>query len=197
MRQLFKRETGSITLEASIVMPMFVLFVVFLLYMIQFAIVDITINKALSDATKEIATQIYPVKVTAEGITNYAQSKYDDIPEEYRESINDSKEFVEEQNAYIEEVLGVDLIGEVTDGVTNTINTAILTTLVRKSLEDQQIPFINPDDLTVISGRMPLVNSEEEYVEIIASYEMNIPIPFLEKKYEMRKRVVERAWIGS
>src|SRR5699024_11316408 len=57
-----KTERGSVTLEAAVVMPFFILFIVFLIFMIRFALIDIAINQAAGETAKNVATQVYPAK---------------------------------------------------------------------------------------------------------------------------------------
>lgn len=55
------KEEGSITLEAALVMPIFVFFVVFLMFMIKFSLTDIVLNRAATETVKQMATQASPI----------------------------------------------------------------------------------------------------------------------------------------
>lgn len=70
----FLREDGSITVEAAIAYPVFLLFIVFFIGLIRLASVQMTLDLAVGEATKEIATHYYIVDLSKEAIQNKADN---------------------------------------------------------------------------------------------------------------------------
>lgn len=52
---------GSITVEAALVLPLFLAFILFLIMMVRITVVDVALNKAASELTKQVSTHMYPV----------------------------------------------------------------------------------------------------------------------------------------
>src|SRR5690625_1189648 len=88
---LIKNERGSVTLEAAVVMPFFILFVVFLIFMIRFALIDIAINQAAGETAKNVATQVYPAKRLVDTVMDNLQPSG-----KYTEIIQDAKGIAED-----------------------------------------------------------------------------------------------------
>src|SRR5690554_6513253 len=55
-----KSEDGSLTLEAAMVMPFFLLFVVFLATIIRVSVADMALRTAVNDTAEIIAAHVYP-----------------------------------------------------------------------------------------------------------------------------------------
>lgn len=56
------KEQGSVTVEAAIIFPVFLLFLLFFIQLFYAIHVQLTINHAVNDTAKLIATHVYPVK---------------------------------------------------------------------------------------------------------------------------------------
>lgn len=56
-----KRELGSIVLEASLVLPVFLFFVIFLIYIVQMTLISTALQSTVSDTVKLVSSHIYPV----------------------------------------------------------------------------------------------------------------------------------------
>lgn len=56
-----KNENGSITLEAAMMLPLFLAFVLVLIAIIRLTVVQMILQNATSEMTKQVATHIYPV----------------------------------------------------------------------------------------------------------------------------------------
>ncbi|OEF99071.1 hypothetical protein BHF71_02495 [Vulcanibacillus modesticaldus] len=67
---LSKKEEGSMVVEASLIMPVFLSFLIFLITMIQITTVEIALNNGLSEAVKQISTHMYPLALVEEKYSN-------------------------------------------------------------------------------------------------------------------------------
>ncbi len=59
-------EQGSMVVEASLVMPMFIFFVLFLIYIVQMTLVSTALQSTVSDTVKMVSTHMYPVALAIE-----------------------------------------------------------------------------------------------------------------------------------
>ncbi|HEX3032559.1 MAG TPA: TadE family protein [Bacillota bacterium] len=55
-------ESGSLTLEACVVLPVFLLFMLFIINLVNVAMIYLAMDHALSETVKQIATQAYRQK---------------------------------------------------------------------------------------------------------------------------------------
>ncbi len=54
-----QREQGSIVLEASLVLPLFLFFIIFLIYMVQMTLVSTALQTTASETVKQVSAKIY------------------------------------------------------------------------------------------------------------------------------------------
>ncbi|MBU9724257.1 MULTISPECIES: TadE/TadG family type IV pilus assembly protein [Bacillaceae] len=223
MKLLRKREDGSITLEAAIVMPIFILFLIFLIFMIRFAITDIALNRAVSETAKQVSTQFYPVNKVVGTLTgqvedvvtsnpNYIQMKdltstlQEEVegqliatfgPEGYELLIKGPAESAgAEAEAVLEGIID-DLIAE----IESHLAPRILEPLVHFYLEDNQ--FVNKDNVEVLANTgeetyaiFPNPFREgEQYLLVTVAYDIEFPL--INNTYRIKKQAYERVWLGS
>ena len=196
-----KNERGSVTLEAAVVMPFFILFIVFLIFMIRFALIDIAINQAASETAKNVATQVYPAK----RLVDVAMDQLEPSGK-YAEIIKDAKGIAEDIISGFEQ-LGLteefyDMVGSVGDAAEDAGNDAISSVasgvvqpLVLKELEPAiAIGFVEEDKVNVKRVSM---GEGFKYIELVVEYEIELPIPFIERTFKLQKKAYERLWMGS
>ena len=70
-----RRDDGSITVEAAIVFPVFLLFIFFLVSLIRMSFFQMTLDHVVGDTTKEIATHYYVVDLAKSGIEDALDKK--------------------------------------------------------------------------------------------------------------------------
>src|SRR5690625_4815872 len=188
---LFIKERGSITLEAAVVMPMFILFIVFLIFMIRVALIDIAINQATSETAKNVATQVYPAK----RLVDVAMDKLESSGE-YAEIISDAKGRADDINSGFVQ-LGLteefyDIVGSIGDAAEDAGNDAISSVasgvvhpLILNELESAiAIGFVDADK---VNTKRVAMGEGFKYVELVVEYEVELPIPFLERRSEERR----------
>lgn len=191
-RKFRRKENGSVTLEAAVFMPVFILFLVFLIYMIRFSLIDIALNRATTETAKQIATQIYPAKLAADKLNGIAKSGY----EEMLDGIKSNQDILSDGLVDSLGEQGANLLKSGAGKIVDKAQVDALTKVVRNNLEKEaKMNIIKLDNVEVESAILPVTSGSAKYVEIIATYELDLPIPFIEKP--LRKKAVERAWIGS
>jgi Flp pilus assembly protein TadG len=107
--KLVKNEQGGIVLEAALLLPLFMAFIVFLIMFIQISLAEMALHSAVSETAKSIATQLYPMKLLVqEAKSKYDQSKASSVidsavtkVQSARSKVIDAEQFIDDYSAYI------------------------------------------------------------------------------------------------
>lgn len=197
MNKLIRKEDGSITLEAALVLPFFMLFIVFLATVIRISVADMALYKAASETTEVIVAFGYPVDLATTAAEDFAKEKLQSIiPEEAAEhvSADDLIQWTDEALQFF----GVDLATEVESLFENLTGDMVLPVLKTKFEEAVGDSFFDSSKLEVPNVELPsLVAGTGEYLQIEVTYEIPISLPFLNETITLSKTASERVWTGS
>jgi hypothetical protein len=212
--------SGSIVVEASLILPIFLSFILVLNSFIQITIAQIALQTAVSETTKQIATHMYPVKllymeaeskITGNHTGLIIQQVLEKIVET-RSKLTDSEELVEQYASYIPEPIvtilklekkhrellesnGQDMSQQLLDQTFNPLVNQAFTKLVLQFADHN---VIQPNHLNVVDIQLPnLASPSEAFIAIEAQYDIQLMIPFFHRTLALRKRAMERLWIGS
>jgi hypothetical protein len=181
---------------------------------------QIALQTAVSETTKQIATHMYPVKLLyMEAESKIAGSHTGDIIQrvleqiiETRSKVTDSEDLVEQYASYIPEPIvlflewekkhrelleanGQDMSQQLLDHTFNPLVNQAFTKLVLTFTDNQ---VIQPNHLKVVEVQLPNITlPSEALIAIEAQYDIQLAIPFFNRTLALRKRAVERLWIGS
>lgn len=178
---------GSITLEAAMILPFFLLFVVFLATLIRISIAEIGLEESVSSTTQTIATHAYP----ATYVTETPASIIDDrIKGATMDLI--SLENVEKWSGKSLSDFGV---GETGLNVIEQLSQGAIESSVQENFREN-VPgsFFNPDD---IKATVELPADIKGMVSITAEYKLDIVLPFVDRTIILKKRATERLWTGG
>ncbi|MBD0379386.1 TadE/TadG family type IV pilus assembly protein [Paenibacillus sedimenti] len=217
----FRREQhGGIVLEASLLLPFFLAFVVGLILFIQVAVMEMALQAGVSEATKSVAGQLYPVRL----LVQEAKSRYDqsqaaaminsaiDHVKTARDKVIGAEDLADEYAAYIPDSL-LELVkwekekrvqGE---GKTQEEMDQIYVQQVKPRINTAFTPIafafcdsslIQKDQFKVTSVTLPSMEpGGSAYFGIEAQIEYKLPLPFLSKTIILKKKAIERAWVGA
>lgn len=207
-RRSSQSEQGSMVVEASIVLPMFMFFVIFLIYIVQMTLISTALQSTVADAVKTVTSHIYPVSLAinqsqgAEGsgdTNDENQTSHWEIPKlslqdwasDYSSSLpSPLNEWIMEAAAKGDEPLG-QLRNEVAEAVLDPVIKPILKPFMpERLLEYDRIHVSNVSIPNLKSGESP-------YFGIELSYELPIRVPFMNKKIVLQAKAQERLWIGD
>jgi hypothetical protein len=201
-------EEGSMVLEASLIMPLFVAVVIAIASFLSVAIADMALYAGLSETTKQVAAHMYPVQE----ITEHAlESERGRKIVEWVERIRGAKQRVDslaveaDQHAYMIPKSFVDLIhayqqySEQADQMAEEQKLRMLAWIL------EPIVAANTDSNVWQKGRARivhvdfpnLVTREHPYFGIEAEYTIKLPIPFVHRTVTVRHKAYERIWIGK
>jgi len=204
-----KKENGSIIVEASLTLPIFLLFVILLTSMVKLGIYEGAVDHATAEATKQIASHVYPVAVVNDMAKNAfenthvgKQFKY------YAETAGDMKAKVDSNVGLLSGIFDSS-IGKYYnmpfDKLKSLVNSGIPLTGGAASLFDpvvlhyMDVNLANEEDLKVTKVELPnlLTSGGSPYFGMEVTYKVDLPLPFFKKQIEIKKQAYERVWIGK
>jgi hypothetical protein len=221
--KLVRNEEGGIVLEASLVLPLFLSFVLMLIAFIQISLAEMALQSAVSETTKVLAVNMYPVDLLyAQAKSKWNQSAASGWIDQAlghiqstKQKAVDTEQFVTEYERWIPEPAVKLLEWEKTHREKLEALGQAGTEEAKKSIEEAYKPLVNrafapivgiyanetrikKDRLKVTNVTLPDFNNKEKaYVGIEAEYELPLTVPFFRKTVLIRKKAFERAWVGG
>jgi hypothetical protein len=201
---LRRKEDGSIVVEASLIMPIFLSFVILLTTMIRISIVEIELNHAVSEATKQISVHMYPIGLLYDGFSNtkYGEKTHEVAGkvEKIRNEIITAENKVNDYSAFFpQEVKNLLSIRKKFEtGVIGGYDSLLARTfqpIVDSYVQDQ---IIQLENLQVTKITLPnLKDRDQVYFGISVRYDMPLHIPFINKIITFKQQAYERVWVGN
>lgn len=195
------------SLEGVIVLPFFIAFAVTLIILIRISIVQMALQSAVSETTKQIATHYYPMAIA------YGKWQQTDLAQGIDKAMgyaDQAQAKVDEYGAMVPPILidgtetklnGSEVrISDWCDEQVNNAAKAAVSPLAEaavKAVADRNV--LNVDKISAKVVDIPDMDelSKSGYIAIEAEYEMALNIPFIHvEPIKIKKRAVERAWIG-
>ncbi|MEW9698813.1 TadE/TadG family type IV pilus assembly protein [Paenibacillus sp. SI8] len=219
LQKFYREQEGGMVLEASLLLPFFLSFVIGLIICIQIAVAEMALQAGVAEATKSIAGQLYPVRLLVqEAKSRYDQSQAGDIinsvidrVQSTRSKVIGTEDFADEYAAYIPDALlelvkwekEARLSGEskvkderdrfYEETVKPQINAAF-TPIVYAFCDSSAV---RKETFKVISVTLPsLSEGGSAYFGIEAQISYKLPLPFMSQTLILRKKAIERAWVG-
>lgn len=198
-------ERGSMVVEASIVLPLFMFFVIFLIYIVQMTLIWTALQSTVSDAVKTVSSHIYPVSLavnrgSGNGTeTGGTKTSHWEIPKlslrdwasQYSSSLpSPVNQWIEDAAAAGDEPLQ-QLKNETAEALLDPVIKPILKPFMPGGLLDYE--RIHVSNISVPN----LKSGEHPYFGIEVSYELPIQVPFIGKKIVLQAKSQERLWIGD
>ncbi|MCR8641360.1 pilus assembly protein [Paenibacillus sp. N1-5-1-14] len=208
-RNFLYKQSGGITLEAAVVLPIFICCLLALITMVRLASVDMALQAAASETTKVVATHMYPVDLLVNEAMN--QLHINTILENAniaKEKLTQAEEFVDDYAAYIPAPIisliklqkeardaAADRVGEEYDKfMENVINPAMKP--VVWLFADQNM--LHNERLFVKGVNLPsLIDRNKAFLGIELEYHFPIHLPFFKREIIIRKKAYERIWVGA
>jgi hypothetical protein len=207
-------------IEASIILPLFICFVMVLNNFIQITIIQTAMQTAVSETNKQIATHMYPVKLFyAEAKERAVNSKTGVIIQQVldqiaktRSKVTDSEDLAAQYTSYIPEPIVLLLEWEQkkreffeAQGQSKAQQTVdqLFTPLLNKAFTQLLLQFadtkiLHASHLNVVEVKLPdLEGNGDKFISIEAQYDYHMPVPFLHKTIALRQRASERIWVGN
>ncbi|WP_058304338.1 TadE/TadG family type IV pilus assembly protein [Gorillibacterium timonense] len=208
------------TLEAALILPFFLLFVLGLHVLIRLSVTEAKVQAAASESVKEIATHYAPVDrlylkakqaagntKTAEVLTsvidqikaarqaaieaeNSAQSYASLIPEPIVQLL----EWEQKRRQQLE-ASGQETVDQVVETCIDPVLNAAFQPVVWHYADER---VLRKDHFRITKVTIPDLNaSGEPWFGVEVEYQYRLPVPFVKKTVTVKKKAMERAWVGK
>lgn len=218
--KLHKEQEGGIVLEASLILPLFLAFVVGLVLFIQIAVVEMSMQTGVSEATKSIAGQLYPVRILVqEAQVKYDQSRAADMlnavvgqVQSARNHVTSAEDYADQYAAYIPDSVlelvrwekekrefGEGMAQDELNGLyEDHVKPRILAAFTPIVFAFCDASIVEKKNFKVISVTLPsMEQGSEAFFGLEAQLTYKLPIPFMSQTIVLKKRAYERAWVGD
>lgn len=194
MRKLIRKDDGSITLEAAMILPFFMLFIVFLATLIRISVADMALYKAAAETNEVIVAFAYPVDIASTRVQEIIDEKLQSaVPDEIE--VEQLKTWGKEAISFF---FGVDVDVAIENLFESVSADLVLPILQTKFEQAAGTTFFDSSKLEVTKVEIPsLVAGSGDNLQIEVTYEIPIAIPFVNESIILSKTAAERIWNGS
>lgn len=194
-------EQGSIVVEASLVLPVFLFAFIFLVYIVQMTAYSTVLQTTASEAAKQVSVHLYPVQMAADqlkktepvskALQGFAKISFSELAARYASSLPEPIDgWVKEAAA-----TGDVPLRSMKDQLSSVVLDPVVKPLLKPLIQDGPL---REDRLHVIGIEVPTTGeSNEPYFGVELTYELPLKVPFTGKPLLIRAKAEERAWIGD
>ncbi|CAG7630020.1 TadE/TadG family type IV pilus assembly protein [Paenibacillus allorhizosphaerae] len=216
---IIKGQQGSIVVETAFTLPFFAAFLMVLLGFIRMAQADMALQSAVSETAKVVAANMYPVEqIYRVGQSQWASSAPSawlgnviTMTEAARQKVLDAETFADDYERWIPDPL-LQLVrlekerreqleawgGSVSEDAKKKLNEQLAKAATPLVASLSGIPKLDKDRFRVTEIGFPSFDDKNEaFLSIEAEYEYKFAVPFFHKTVILKKKAVERAWIGG
>ncbi|MWC30102.1 hypothetical protein [Paenibacillus sp. MMS18-CY102] len=190
-----RKDDGGIVLEASIVLPFFLLFAMVLVIVIRLAAVQIALQSASVQTAKQTAAHWHPVVLATQSMGAIAAY----VPAVQNQKLSQWSEVAAEAASWLPDPVGTLSSaalrgdwGTIADYGASAAGREALTPLLRRYADQ---PVLRADGVALHKAVLPtLAGGGDAYLELEAEYIFPLRIPLLNRSITLREQAVERAW---
>jgi len=187
-------ETGSVTLETALAMPIFLLFVVFLIFMVRTAVISMALHGALSQTVRQAASAWYPIALATDQARG---SEINRKIEQWNGKWLTAAETIGKYGSWFPSPMSewAEQAGAMTFSLEQHAARLAFGQLVDQFVDER---VLDKSRLTVISVELPDVDDRTKaYLTVEAEYALPMKVPFLGRKLVLKESARERVWIGG
>lgn len=193
LKELYEKEDGVITIEASLVIPIILTFILFLMAMVQIVIAEMALQESVSEGAQTTAYYGFLVQKTEGLIENETDALIGVVEEKAGEVVSD-------QNAIFNTIINI-TADKGKGAMSNLINSTSVS--AQQSLTNQLVKemyaervgnggFFNSESIVVET-----TIQDNEIVEVVAEVPLEINLPFFNKSLNIKKKAAEYVWNGA
>lgn len=206
------KQDGTIVLETMLTLPLFIVFVLAMIAIIKIGIAEIALDHALTETTKQFSAHMYAAEVLLE---EFNKTKAGQTIAQYTAEIKAVSNQAQQTGQWFEQVsemMPVDLldllpvVNEAEQALVaggNDLYVATLNLLLNPLVMNYTDSFghgkvLNKERLKIVGLQFPdLGNRNDPYFGIEATYDVHLNLPFIQRTIQLRKKSLERVWIGE
>lgn len=208
--------SGSIVLEAAMLLPLVMLVFVFFIYLVQAAVITTSLQLTASSTIKQVAAHMYPISLAADAWQSSGQAGSVEDGGVSEEAPLLSKPPAQQMRMTIEQFaqrFAQSLPSPASEWVTNAgewasekaesvgeqAQAAAGELLLRPLIERYGMNgIVDPSKIRITHLRVPdLVDKQEPYAAIQVEYDLPMRVPLLFTTITLTARASERVWIGD
>jgi len=187
------REEGSVTLEAALVMPVFLLFAIFLTFLIQTCVTTMALHGALSQTARQAASMWYPLSMAQESFSN---TEAGEGLESVNRKLSGMKEMLEQYGSLLPSPLSEWAEEAASRSWSIEENAAIpLFEALMEKIADPRV--LDKDRLSIVKVALPDSEGNDGNLTLESKYRLPMKVPFLGRALTLRASATERSWIGG
>ncbi|REE67264.1 hypothetical protein A8990_14420 [Paenibacillus taihuensis] len=192
-------ENGSITLEASLIMPIVLMVFIFLICIIRLSMVQMALHGAVSQTVREASTNIHPVELAIESFATAEEAESRSSEQKELPGVS----FVADKlESWLPSpsgpLLAAALRGDwkpVEDMAATEIGRSIVEPLLRRAAD---VSVLEPEQLHLSKLSLPdLKEKQDAFLLIEASYSFKLGFPFTKRDLVLKERAEERVWVSD
>ncbi|MCI3922413.1 hypothetical protein MO973_19460 [Paenibacillus sp. TRM 82003] len=195
-RGRFGEERGSVSIEAAVTLPLFLAACVSLVWLLQLARIEATLQEAVDEAVKSTAAHAYPLDLV---VHSYRSTN---LVQEWEQRLERFLPYAVKsmlQNRLQREMpLGGDAVSRSWSEASLHQAWAVPLVMQFADRDRQEEPYLRKERLTIRSVVVPTFMSDEtSYFGISAEYRIKLPIPFVSREVVLTAASIERCWVGE
>lgn len=190
-KNFIKDEKGVITLEAALVIPIMVTFILILVGIVQVGVAEMALQETVSETAETMAHYSY----LSEKANGYVHSEADAM---LNEVVSKGGEYTNHNSiiGYILEYGRSTVSGPISDKIDSILNGATegIANNLGKDLYKERVgngTFFNAEGIQITT------KLNKPYVEVEGTVTLPLTLPFFSKELKIKKKAVERMWIGK
>lgn len=193
-KAILDTSSGGVSLESALVMPLFLMFVLFLVFMVQTAVISMALHGAISQTARQAASTWYPISLATDQARS---SELNEQIEHWNEKWLEVGDTVKQYGKWLPSPMK-----EWAEQATNHTfsleqNAAKLAfSELMKQFIDENV--LDGSRITMTSVSLPDVEDRSAaYLTLEAEYSLPVQVPFIGRRLVIRESARERVWIGG
>ncbi|MBW7476552.1 pilus assembly protein [Paenibacillus oenotherae] len=195
-----RSDAGSIALEASLIMPIVLMVILFFICLIQLCAAQMALHGAVSQTAKQAAANIRPIELAVQQAAGYMPSHIGglptvEVPQEIRSIAAELADWLPPPAGPL---MSAAIKGDwkpLEDVAATAIGRSIVEPLLQHQGDDKVLD-VTQLKLSVLS--LPdLKGGAEPYIRIEAEYTFRLALPFTKHSVKLREQAVERVWVSD
>ena len=206
-----RSDKGSIVLDASLVMPIFLFFIVFLIYFVQMTLFVTALQTAASETAKKISAHMYPVALAVDaassidsgwnsvevpgmgegGLFPIPELSLTDLVAKYASALPEPIGEWASMAAASGEAPLQHLQSSVSEAVLDPVIKPLISPVIENTVLEYDRIHVNGIDLPNLKEKT------NPYFGLELTYELPLKVPFTGKSIRIQASSKERIWIGA
>lgn len=174
-------------------MPVFLLFVLFLVFLIQASVTTMALHGTLSQTVRQAASMWYPVSLAEE---SFSKTDAGQGVERINQKLADIQDFLRDNADFLPSPLSEWACEAASRSWSLEENAAIpLFETLAGEVADRRALDMNR--FSIVSVELPGSTDSDSYLTLEAEYRLPMKVPFVGRSLVLRSSARERAWIGG